>query len=84
MNTAEFKNLTYDIVPNLQKKLDRIGNGNAVVVIQDELQRSGVFYVGISGDDNTPPYETYLVRFENSPMTGHNDTVYWDFAGYSN
>ena len=84
MNTFEYKQLAYDIVPNLQKKLDNIGNGNVAVVLKDNLQSHGVVYVGVSGDNNAMPYEAYIVKFENSPFNDGKDTVYWDFAGYNN
>lgn len=82
MNTQEFKNLAYDVLPSLNKKFKEQGKGNVAVTVRDDLHLAGNIYIGISDDSGKGPYETYLISY-TTDMQGR-DWVSYEFKGYSN
>lgn len=72
MNTKEFLTLNDNIIPKVQSKLDKLGDGN--VIVQLRSMRSNTTTYGISAVDGNAPYEAY-------ELYNDGNSASWKFLG---
>ena len=72
MNANEFIALKDNIIPKVQSKLDKLGDGNVVVQMQPIRPNTTVY--GISSVDGKPPYEAYELYNDGNSAT-------WKYLG---
>lgn len=74
MNTKEFKNLNNTLIKGVQVKLDKIGDGNAIVELQNNQHFNNTVVYGISSVDGNPPYEAY-------ELYNDGNSASWSYKG---
>ena len=72
MNAKEFIALKDTIIPKVQSKLDKLGDGNVVVQLQPMRPNTTVY--GISSVDGSAPYEAY-------ELYNDGNTATWKYLG---
>ena len=72
MNTKEFLALNDNIIPKVQSKLDKLGDGNVIVQLQPMRPNTTIY--GISSVDGNAPYEAY-------ELYNDGNSASWSYKG---
>jgi hypothetical protein len=74
MNTKEFQELNNLVIPKVSAALEKLGDGNVIVELQNNQRFNRTTVYGISSVDGKPPYEAYELYNDGNSAT-------WKYLG---